>query len=833
VGGETESEAPGGPGPTALARAGEGDFLEQNGLGSPLCRSQSALDRASRVNCSYSGFTAAPAPTGNYAFDVHIDTGLTHIGNTAVAVVEDLLQWGWMVLVALVRGLTVVIEWCFSLDLLSGAVLREVARALRAAQATLTLPALAPVLAVASILFVYQGLIRRRVAQTLGEALLMTAMIVAGLWAMLDPVGTVGALGVWVDRVSVATVAALAEGTPDRAGATLARAMRATFGDVITGPWCYLEFGNVDWCRDPARTDPRLRRAALRVAREADRLAATRFASGEAHRSLITSAALLAVARTNGTFFLALPANGAARNSINDSGSLLSVLCGGSAEATHCEGPTAAEAEFRTEHGVGARVIGLALVWLGAIGMLSLFGWLALRLLSAAVLALLLLLAAPAAVLAPALGDAGRRVFRGWATRLLGAVTAKLVYSLLLGVVLLMMNLLGAVPALGWWIQWALISSIGWIVVLRRREILEMARMGDARPWTPVQPSVRRRAPAVAAGGRLAGTVVARATRGAGRLSQRLAPPPVTAQRARRGEREEPRHAGLGALEQVEATLNAEYERAAEQLREAPAAQAEITARREQLARVQVAREAVEQQRGRQVQRGDGGDGGDGADREDAGSGDHRAVRLAVRARRIEAEIAERQATLSDARAVLQSARVAGGRGGPAFSDKQLSERGRLLDQQMGLPDSRSARGTGPRRDYRRLAPLAGMSERDWDALVAEHKRAAMLSIDRRLAERVHDRAPGSRLREGRTSGSRPSALYERPAVPPGGGTSAAGQSGSLLAAWLEEERRRAAAGGSPETLAERARKGRWEGDERDGLARRRRQLRRQRPLDE
>ena len=29
-----------------------------------------------------------------------------------------------------------------------------------------------------------------------------------------------------------------------------------------SGPWCYLEFGDVDWCRDPAALDPRLRAAA-------------------------------------------------------------------------------------------------------------------------------------------------------------------------------------------------------------------------------------------------------------------------------------------------------------------------------------------------------------------------------------------------------------------------------------------------------------------------------------------------------------------------------------------------------------------------------------------
>ena len=60
--------------------------------------------------------------------------------------------------------------------------------------------------------------------------------------------------------------------------------------------------------------------------------------------------------------------------------------------------------------------------------MVLLIGFIALHLLGAAIISLFYLLLAPAAVIAPALGDGGRAAFRGWATRLLGAVMAKLIY---------------------------------------------------------------------------------------------------------------------------------------------------------------------------------------------------------------------------------------------------------------------------------------------------------------------------------------------------------------------------------------------------------------------
>ena len=74
--------------------------------------------------------------------------------------------------------------------------------------------------------------------------------------------------------------------------------------------------------------------------------------------------------------------------------------------------------------------------------MLLLLGFIALRLLAAALFSLLYLLLAPAAVLAPAFGEGGRAVFRKWAAQLLGAVVSKLLFSFLLGVVLAIVTLL-------------------------------------------------------------------------------------------------------------------------------------------------------------------------------------------------------------------------------------------------------------------------------------------------------------------------------------------------------------------------------------------------------
>ena len=79
-------------------------------------------------------------------------------------------------------------------------------------------------------------------------------------------------------------------------------------------------------------------------------------------------------------------------------------------------------------------------------------------------------------MLAPALGDGGRSAFRGWITRLLAAVISKLIYSFLLGVVLMMMKLLLGAESLGWWAQWLLVSALWWVALHHRHKVMGFAR---------------------------------------------------------------------------------------------------------------------------------------------------------------------------------------------------------------------------------------------------------------------------------------------------------------------------------------------------------------------
>jgi hypothetical protein len=694
---------------------GEADPLVANGLGSPLCRDSlgSGLPRSGRRNCETSGFVAAPAPTSDYGIDVHIDGGV--LGVSPLGTVQDLFVTPlWMALVWAVHALMVMFEWCFEIDVLNTAAAGGLGGGLRQMQATLTDPWLAGVLAIAAVLAAYNGLVRRRVAETVGEALLMGAMMVGGMWVILDPTGTVGALGGWANQASLGTLAVTTSGTPAGAGGALASSLGGVFSVAIEAPWCYLEFGDVGWCREPRMLDPQLRAAALKIAAAEQALESCGAAGssapcptpGSAQASALKrSAELLRDARNNGAIFLALPANGSARNSINETGSLLRTLCQTS-DATACRGPTSAQAEFRTSSGTWSRVGGLLLILAGALGMLLLLGFIVLRLLTSALLALLYLMIAPAAVLAPALGDAGRAAFRTWATRLLGAVVSKLVYAFLLGVVLAIVAMLSELRAVGWWTQWLLMSAFWWGAYMRRHEALGLAG-GSIAPRHPgayrsVAQRVARALPSGAAGR------AAQWTKG-----KRSKPPPRVAEDRRRQDHLGRQRAREVGEEQVGRSLRSEQAEAQARVAAGAQTQARLAAMRKRLQRLRMQRE-----------------------RASAAGDDRRAASLDARSHRLQGEAASEEEALRAARRTVADGDPAKRRTGQGHGREQREQRARWLDDQAALPAGGRLGSDGERRDYGALAGLVALGRGQYERLDPRRRREARLQIDRELALR-------------------------------------------------------------------------------------------------
>jgi hypothetical protein len=729
-------------GENAGVPSAEGDQLVENGLGSPLCKGPtSGLSGAAQNNCQTSGFVGAPAPTNDSAFDVHIDVGAFGLSKGGLlSVIQDVfIAPVWNALVWVVHALVVMLEWCFTLELLDPATLGGLARSLRQAQASFTEPWLVLALATASMLTFYNGLIRRRVSETLGQACTTLAMMALGLWVIADPLGTVGAVGRWANQASLGTLGAIVQGTPASAPRTLADSMRTVFSDAIEMPWCYLEFGNVRWCSDPALLDPGLRKAALSLVAEQQAKLSCHAGVGHPSCTSIGRPSALAVARTqelvreadtNGELFLAFPANESQRNSVKDKSSLLAVLCQAE-DDTKCAGPTAAQAEFRSDDGTFPRMIGVVLIAGGVLGMTMLLGLVALRLLAAALVSLFLLLLAPFAVLAPALGDSGRAVFGGWAARLLGSVVSKLIFSFLLGALLSMQRILLSLESLGWWTQWLLISAFWWAIFLKRHQATAFLQGGAREPRAGSRSSIARRI----GQGLETPRAVARSAGWAKRKILSPAPGPETALRKRVQATRQ--RASQRADEQTVRTLERDHTAARLRVQRSPHSQEGLPVMRAQLERVRRARQAAQ------------------------ASGDsRRAAQLGVREQRVGAKLAGEQRSVAEARRIVAEGEAAHRASGRTHSNEQRRRRALFLDEQAALPPSRTPGRELPRRDYPALAGLVGYGREQYEQLAPRTRREARLRIDRELAvrsqlgpaarEAAHGRAPRLGHREQR-----------------------------------------------------------------------------------
>jgi hypothetical protein len=735
--------------------------LAANGFASPSCTSAvltAQLSDAERTNCAVSGVAVAPVPLSNYAIDINIPSGLdASFSDDVYTVVQDLFVTPvWTAVVWLIHVVLIALEWCYAIDLLAPTTLSHVSSALGDAKRVFTDPWLGLALAVAAVGFAWQGLVRRRVLDTLGHVALLAVMVCAGLWIIADPVGTVGVVGGLADRAALTTVAASATGNPSQPVATVDGAFGEVFDAAISGPWCYLEFGDVDWCRQATALDPGLRATATRLERQLRAEASCHGPApglvqcapgGSALQSQLAGAATaLGEARTNGELFLALPPEALERTALPSQTStptLYGTLCR-SNDPMACTAPTAPQAEFRTASGTWPRVGGLLLIVAGTLGMLLLLGFIALRLLGAALATLLYLLLAPLAVLAPALGEAGRDAFRLWLTRLMGAALAKLVYSVALGVVLLIVTLLSSLDALGWWTQWLLISVFWWMAFEQRHRLLSLVMHERAEParraplatrvWLAAR-SAGAGVGAVRASGRLAAGAGGRAVETSKRWREFPQDGAAAGPDLLRG----PRGGGASGAAGVEHRRTrregrldgrSELARQVERVRDVAAeargrtsvvARERLPAARNELAVLELRQSRLAAAIGTAEGRGDR----------------RRVVSLQVRSRRVAGELAARRGTVG----VARGARTGGGiravlkQRAPASLSRAREARAirRTLDRAARTPSGallRSGTGAAP------LAGLAGISPSEYLRRSPAEQRVARLQIERELARR-------------------------------------------------------------------------------------------------
>lgn len=405
----------------------EGDAFRSLGGGSPFCARR--VDAAAQRNCRRSGALAHPYPVGNYGFDIHINTGVTRIKSNLLMAVQTLASFAWLGLLYLVKGVLLLLEWAFSLDLLSDA-LSDLRRALlRLHRTVLGETWLLTALAVTGLWGIWRGLVQRRTTETLAGLAATVALMVAALVLINDPVGTVGYASRLSNETALGLLSGASTGTVSEGPEALSRAQRGLFEMLVLRPWCALEFADVRFCLAKPPDD-----LPHRVDRDG-------------------------TAATVADLWLRYPAGGGVRDDLY--------------ERWKQDGnPSQPKVRIQKEGQTATRLALVLLIAIGLVGALLVLFWLGVRLLAQAVLAFVLLLAAPAMLFAPALGETGRRAFVGWAKRLFVAVIAKAIYAFLLALVLVAAGLLAEFQSLGFIGLWLIQIVFWWGLFLKRRELL-------------------------------------------------------------------------------------------------------------------------------------------------------------------------------------------------------------------------------------------------------------------------------------------------------------------------------------------------------------------------
>jgi hypothetical protein len=461
---------------------GYADPFATLGARSPFC-SRARIGARASESCRLSGAIAHPYPLSSYGIDVRVGFSLTKVENNLLGALQSVAALVWMGLVYLLKGVLLLLEWAFSLDLI-GESLPGVGRALRTLhERVLGEPWFLAAISVAGLWGVWRGLVQRRTIETLSGLAATILLMLAALVVIANPAGTVGYASKLANDGSLGLLSAASTGRVKEPAESFSDSMRALYDSLVLEPWCALEFGDVEWCLAHPKKGSTLTNADVWLAfpaQSGQRESLYKLQKGDQLEtggilgSRISFGDLLGSARevaTGGPLGQALGITKLGKEALRGQDAKLSDRVKGLVQKD--------PERVRMQEGGGTfpRIALLALIAAGMLGAIALLLYLGIRLLLAAILSLILLLLAPAMLLAPAFGESGRATFVAWAKRLVGALAAKLVYALLLALVLVAASAIAALR-IGWFGTWLLQLAFWWGVLLKRRELVGFATVG-------------------------------------------------------------------------------------------------------------------------------------------------------------------------------------------------------------------------------------------------------------------------------------------------------------------------------------------------------------------
>jgi hypothetical protein len=469
-------EAPSGSTETSLAKelgsSGSIDPLSGLGIRNPVCDEPGEIhSRATRTSCEVTGTPETTYPTSDYGFDVFIPTGITHPIGDFTAGFVTILNGIWLGLLFVLKLVLTLLGLAFGLNPFSdGPTMARISAAVSQIYATVTEPWLSALVVCAGIALAWRGLISRDVAGSVAGTIAAVAMLVLGIWVVHAPRESVGRLASFSNQVALSVIAAPQSGSLSDPTGSYAEAMSHVWSRLVEVPFAGLDFSDVNWALDPPPEE------AVKKANEA-------FCEDNGSLTLLAQLSNLGISKAKEQCaHFAEARYGKPRRVID---LYLRSSPGSSARAAlwnYFDNDDSYKPKVAAQGGDGVitRLSMLALFAIGLLGALLLLAWLAIRLLTQAAIAFVLLLALPFALFFPLLGDWGRRAFRRFGLALIGAVLAKVIYAAFLSVVLFGIVILGSVEGNGGSATGFLLSAaFSWAVFLKRGDLIGWISVGE------------------------------------------------------------------------------------------------------------------------------------------------------------------------------------------------------------------------------------------------------------------------------------------------------------------------------------------------------------------
>jgi hypothetical protein len=391
-----------------------------------------ATDPEIKARCDRSDSIARDYPLSSYGIDSFFDAGVFDLHNVLPAAIHMVVRIVWFIALLAVNGVLLLQEWAFSIDLV-GRALSGLTAALGQLHNTLLGESwLLLGISVTALWGIWSGFVRSRRIETLAGMGATVAMICASLVIITNPVGTVGE---WSGMANEASVSALSmvTGHVQNPDVAYPEAQRRLFNMMVMPSWCMLQFGSGDYCLSkPGRICTKNVRDNLP---DGD-LECSDFAGTVADAWLVHPAGSTERAK----LFWGL------------------------------KGTDEPRVVPQTASGAIARPGVLLIVLFTTVGEILLLLHLSLRLITAAVMTLALLLALPVMLIVPAFGDAGRRAMVSYAKAGGGAIFAKFLYALGTAGVFVIADLIAGLR-LGPFATQMLLGVFFWGVWLRRNTI--------------------------------------------------------------------------------------------------------------------------------------------------------------------------------------------------------------------------------------------------------------------------------------------------------------------------------------------------------------------------